>query len=496
MPHPTDPVLEARGLVKRFPGVVALAGVDFALRAGEVHCLVGENGAGKSSLIKVVSGLYDPDEGEVLLGGAPLPSGTAAVREAGVATVHQEHNLVPALTVLENVMLGGWISRGGFISRRRMRDRAASALDRVAPGISLDHHAEALSPAEGQLVEIARGIAQDARVLILDEPTTALTERDAERLFRLIGELRDQGMAILYVSHRMEEIFALGDRITVMRDARRVATGPAAEYDQESVVRLMVGDDVQLYAPAEHTAGEVVLEASGLTRAGEVHDVSLALRAGEICGLGGLAGSGRSELAELLFGASRPDRGEIRLRGRAIKLAHPLDAVRAGIGLVPEERKRQGIVEILGVGANIALGSLDRLSRRGFMRRRGERELAERYIRDLGIRTPGPGTPIASLSGGNQQKAVIARWLARRPDVLILDEPTKGIDVGAKAEIHRLVERLARDGVAVLMISSDLDELLALSDRVLVMRGGRIVAELDRSRASREEVMAHAAIGR
>ena len=487
-------VLEARGVVKRFPGVVALDGVDFALQAGEVHCLVGENGAGKSSLIKLLCGLYAPDSGEVLLGGEALPRGTAATRDAGVATVHQEHNLVPALSVLENVMLGGWETRAGFVSRSRMRDHASSALSRVAPQIRLERRAESLSPAEGQLVEIARGIAQQARALILDEPTTALTERDSARLFELIRELRDEGMAILYVSHRLEEIFELGDRITVFRDGRRVATGPVAEYDQPALVRLMVGEDVQLYAPSEHVPGDVVLTATGLTRKGLVEDVSFELRAGEICGLGGLAGSGRSELAEMLFGVERPDAGEIRLHGEVVRFRHPVEAIKAGIGLVPEERKRQGIVEVLSVSANISLGSLDRIAHGGFLSSRAEREIAQQAIDDLQIRTPDASTPIASLSGGNQQKAVIARWLARRPDLLILDEPTKGVDIGAKAEIHRLVGELAQSGVAVLMISSDLEELLALSDRVLVMREGRLVASLDRDHATREEVMVHAAL--
>jgi ABC-type sugar transport system ATPase subunit len=482
------PIVAATGVVKRFPGVVALRGVDFALHGGEVHCLVGENGAGKSSLIKVLAGLYAPDEGTVTIEGRHLPANTADAREAGIATVHQEHNLVPHLTVAENVILGSWPTRAGWLSRRELRRRAAHALDRVGLTVPLTRPARALSAAEGQLVEVARGVAQDAKVLILDEPTTALTERDVEQLFAVIGELRASGLAILYVSHKLDEILAIGDRITVFRDGLNVASGPASGYTQDRLVREMVGDDVELYARSDHIPGEVVLQVRGLSR-GLLREIDLDLRAGEICGLGGLAGSGRTELVMCLFGADRIDAGQILIQGRPLRMRDPKDAIRAGIGLVPEERKQEAIFEILSVRENIGIGLLDTIAPHGLIRRRAERDVAESFIRDMDIRTPGRETPIGTLSGGNQQKVVIARWLARRPRVLILDEPTKGIDIGAKAEIHRLVERLARSGVAVLVISSDLGELLAMSDRVAVMREGRLAGVLERGGATRAAVM-------
>jgi ABC-type sugar transport system ATPase subunit len=459
-----------------------------------VHCLVGENGAGKSTLIKIVSGLYPPDEGAVLVQGEPLEPSTTAAKAAGIATIHQEHNLVPFLSVAENVMLGEWGERYGLVSRWRVRERAKEALGRVAPRISLSQPAQSLSAAEGQMVEIARALAQDARVVIMDEPTTALADHDVERLFALVRELRERGMAILYVSHKMEEIFTLADKITVIRNGYTVESGPAKDYDARKLVRLMVGEDVEMYSSSDHTAGEPILEARGITRRGVLSDVNLTLRAGEILGLAGLVGAGRSELARCIFGADPMDEGEVILDGKRLRLTDPVDAVLAGIGLVPEERKQQAIVGNLTVRENISLSLLlDRLAPRGLLKLKEEREIARRYIRDLDIRTPGMETKIAGLSGGNQQKAIIARWLARQPRVLILDEPTKGIDVGAKAEIHRLIENLARSGVAVLVISSELPELLALSDRVAVMREGRLVATLDRSEANKESVMFYAA---
>jgi ABC-type sugar transport system ATPase subunit len=486
-------VVAARKLGKRFPGVVALDEVDFELRSGEVHCLVGENGAGKSTLIKILSGFYAPDEGAVVLdGGRRLAPDTAAAREQGIATIHQEHHLVPHLSVAENVMLGGWPSRLGLISRRALREHAAEALRRVAPAIPLGREARLLSAAEGQLVEIARALAQDARVLIMDEPTTALAEADVERLFSLVRSLRAEGMAVLYVSHKLDEVFALGDYITVLRDGRLAARGPAADFDTEKVVRAMVGEDVAEHRHTRHTRRETVLLVRNLTRRGVLAAIDLTVHAGEIVGLAGLVGSGRSELAMCLFGADEIDDGEIYISGKQIHLASPVDAIRAGIGLVPEERKLQALVEALTVRENLSLGVLDRLSRMGVLAGRQERQLADRFVESLRIRTPGLESRVAGLSGGNQQKVVIARWLAREPRLLILDEPTKGVDVGAKAEIHRLIEQLAGSGVGVLMISSELPELLALSDRMAVMREGRLVAVLDRPEATKQRVMAYA----
>lgn len=486
-------LVRADGVVKRFPGVLALSGVDFALQPGEVHCLVGENGAGKSTLIKVLSGFYPPDEGVVLVDGKPLSPSTAAAKAAGIATIHQEHNLVPFLSVAENVLLGEWSDRFGLVSQRNLHERAKKALEQVAPRISLSRTAQSLSAADGQLVEVARALAQDARVVIMDEPTTALADRDVERLFDLVRKLRDSGLALLYVSHKMEEIFELADRVTVLRDGATVASDDVSQFDTRELVRLMVGEDVEMYSASEHEAGEVVLEARNISRQGVLSNVDIELRAGEILGLAGLVGAGRSELARCLFGADPLEAGEVYVDGQRITLRNPYDAIQAGIGLVPEERKQQAIISGMSVRENISLSLLDRIASYGVVRRQEEVDVAERYINDLDVRTPTMESPIGGLSGGNQQKAIIARWLAREPRVLILDEPTKGIDVGAKAEIHRLIEKLARSGVAVLLISSELPELLALADRIAVMRSGRLVATLDREEADKESVMSYAA---
>jgi ABC-type sugar transport system ATPase subunit len=492
--QPVPAVVEARGLIKRFPGVVALAGMDFELHAGEVHCLVGENGAGKSTLIKILSGFYVPDEGGVYVDGELMPGNTAAAKAAGIATIHQEHNLVPNLSVAENILLGNWGGKGGVVSRQSVRSRAKAALDQVAPHIDLNAPAMALSTVDGQMVEIARAVAQDARVVIMDEPTTALADHDVEKLFALVKKLRVDGLAILYVSHKLDEVFELADKITVIRDGKTVTSSvPASTLNPRSVVQLMVGDNVKMYEHVPREAGEVILEAKGLSRAGAFADVNLTVRAGEIVGLAGLIGAGRTEVARCIYGADRLDEGTVVVGGKRLSLNGARSGINAGIALVPEERKLQGIIPGLSIRENTTLSLLGLVSRWGVLKRSVEEKLALKYIKELSIKTPTAETSIRSLSGGNQQKVIIARCLASQPRVLILDEPTKGIDIGAKAEIHRLIEKLARSGVAVLLISSELPELLALSDRVMVMRQGRVVGELDRSNASRENVMSYAA---
>jgi ABC-type sugar transport system ATPase subunit len=487
-------IVEARGLVKRFPGVVALAGMDFELQAGEVHCLVGENGAGKSTLIKILSGFYVPDEGGVYVDGEPMQANTAAAKAAGIATIHQEHNLVPNLSVAENILLGDWGGKGGIVSKQAVRARAKSALDQVAPGIDLNASAMTLSIGEGQMVEIARAIAQDARVVIMDEPTTALADRDIAKLFKLVNDLRDRGIAILYVSHKLEEVFELADKVTVIRDGQTVASSvPVAQLNTQSVVRLMVGDNVNMYEQVPRQRGDVVLEARGLSRAGAFADVDLQVHAGEIVGIAGLVGAGRTEVARCIYGADRLEKGAVYLDGKKLTLRGARSGIKAGIALVPEERKQQGIIPGLSVRENTTLSLLKQVSHWGILKLGIERKLAQKYIGELSIKTPTAETSIRSLSGGNQQKVIIARCLASNPRVLILDEPTKGIDIGAKAEIHRLIEQLARTGVAVLIISSELPELLALSDRVVVMRRGCIVGELDRAAATKESIMSYAA---
>ncbi|MFF2032502.1 sugar ABC transporter ATP-binding protein [Arthrobacter sp. NPDC058192] len=487
-------VVEARNLVKMFPGVVALSGMNFELHAGEVHCVVGENGAGKSTLIKTLSGFYTPDEGGVYVDGQLMHASTVASKAAGIATIYQEHNLVPDLSVAENILLGNWGGKKGFLSRRDIRKRARIALDQVAPHLNLDTPAMALSTVDGQMVEIARAMAQDARVIIMDEPTTALTEHDVDRLYKLVKELRANGMAILYVSHKLEEVFTLADKITVIREGKTVASSiPADQLDARSVVQLMVGKDVDLYEHIPRERGHLVLEARGLSRAGAFADVDLQLYAGEIVGLAGLVGAGRTEVARCIYGADKADAGTVEIGGRKLRLKDATSGIAAGIALVPEERKLQAIIPMLSIRENTTLTLLKQVSRWGVLKRGYEKTLVGKYIRELDVRTPSAETPIQSLSGGNQQKVIIARCLASNPKVLILDEPTKGIDIGAKAEIHRLIEQLARQGVAVLVISSELPELLELSDRVMVMRAGRVVTELDKAQATKENVIAYAA---
>lgn len=494
MPGRAPAIVEARNLVKLFPGVVALSGMNFELHAGEVHCVCGENGAGKSTLIKTLSGFYTPDEGGVYVDGELMPSSTVASKAAGIATIYQEHNLVPDLSVAENVLLGNWGGRNGIVSRREIRRRARKALDQVAPHLNLDTPAMALSTVDGQMVEIARAIAQDARVIIMDEPTTALTEQDVEKLYKLVNELRAKGLAIMYVSHKLEEVFTLADRITVIREGKTVASSvPADQLDARSVVQLMVGKDVDLYEHIPRERGELVLEARGLSLAGAFEDVNLQLHAGEIVGLAGLVGAGRTEVARCIYGADKADAGTVEVNGRKLNLRSASAGIDAGIALVPEERKLQAIIPMLSIRENTTLTLLKQVSKWGVMQRGYEKKMVSRYIKELDVRTPSAETPIQSLSGGNQQKVIIARCLASNPKVLILDEPTKGIDIGAKAEIHRLIEQLARRGVAVLVISSELLELLELSDRVMVMRAGRVVAELDKAQATKENVIAYAA---
>ncbi len=493
-PGSAPAIVEARNLVKLFPGVVALSGMNFELHAGEVHCVVGENGAGKSTLIKTPSGFYTPDEGGVYVDGNLMQASTVASKAAGIATIYQEHNLVPDLSVAENILLGNWGGQKGFLSRRDIRKRARKALDQVAPHLDLDTPAMALSTVDGQMVEIARAMAQDARVIIMDEPTTALTEHDVEKLYKLVQDLRANGMAIMYVSHKLEEVFTLADKITVIREGKTVASSlPADELDARSVVQLMVGKDVDLYEHIPRERGDLVLEARGLSRAGAFADVDLQLHAGEIVGLAGLVGAGRTEVARCIYGADKADAGTVQMGGRTLRLQGATAGIDAGIALVPEERKLQAIIPMLSIRENATLTLLKQVSRWGVLKLRYEKKMVGKYIKELDVRTPSAETPIQSLSGGNQQKVIIARCLASNPKVLILDEPTKGIDIGAKAEIHRLIEQLARKGVAVLVISSELPELLELSDRVMVMRAGRVVAELDKAQATKENVIAYAA---
>ena len=495
-------LLDASGVHKRFGGVHALRGVSLGVRASEVHALVGENGAGKSTLINILAGAVRRDAGQVQFAGREVDFHSPAESQAaGIAVIHQELSTLPALTVAENLLMGRLPTRAGWLDRGAMLREAREMLERV--GLEVDPRCamRELSLSQQQLVEIARALSTNARLLVMDEPSSSLTEHEARRLLDLVRQLRAQGVAILYVSHRMAEVFAIADRITVYRDGAYVATFDAAATTPAAVVGSMVGRDLVNAAPdTPREAGELVLEVRELTcRASKrqgghltLDRVSLTVRRGEIVGLAGLVGSGRSELARAIFGAEPSDAGEIFLGGRSVRFRSPADAIRAGVAMVPEDRKALALFLEKPVRWNVSMVMLPAWVRRGFVDGARERSLVGAQIEQLRVRTPGLEAPVRVLSGGNQQKTVLGRWLAMRPRLLILDEPTHGVDVGAKAEIASLIRSLARDGVAILLISSELPEVLALSDRIMVMRAGRIVAELDRADANEHVVMLHA----
>ena len=481
-PQPSTPLLALRRAAKSFGGVRALRGVDFELHAGEVHALLGENGAGKSTLIKVITGAHQPDSGEIIVAGAPVMHLTPAKSQAlGIACIYQQPALFADLTVAENIGIrlepsGAWRR----IDWKGRNARAAELLRRVGSTISPDAEIRTLSMPEQQLVEIACAIGSGARIVIMDEPTASLTRQEQERLFTVVREMRAAGTGVIYISHRLEEITALADRVTVLRDGESVGTQPIAEVDEAGLIKLMVGREVKLlYPPAEGEPGEVVLDVRGLgCVAGGVKDVTFQVRAGEVFGLAGLVGAGRTELARVLFGLTPADAGEIQLNGQRVTIASPQDAVEKGIAYVPEDRRRHGVVLEMPIAENMTMAIHRRIFPGAWLRFGAEEALAREYVRDLAVKCSGPNAPGGSLSGGNQQKVSLARWLATKPKLLILDEPTQGVDVGAKSEIHRIVRQLAKQGLAVILISSDLPEALGMSDRLGVMRGGKLVATL------------------
>lgn len=495
----TSPRLALRGVVKSFGAVRALRGVDFEVRAGEVHALLGENGAGKSTLIKIATGAHQPDGGTIEIAGEPAGAlDPATARARGIACIYQQPALFPDLTVAENIGLrleGGSAFRAVHWGARRKR--AEELLRRVGAEIAPDAEVRTLSMPEQQLVEIACALGGEARVVIMDEPTASLTRREQERLFTIVRDLRAAGVGVIYISHRLEEIFALADRVTVLRDGETVGTHPVRDIDEAGLIRLMVGREIgQLYPTgAGRDAGAVVLALRGVSCAGSgVQEVSLEVRSGEILGLAGLVGAGRTELARVLFGLTPAEGGEIEVNGRAVTIRSPREAMDLGVAYVPEDRRRHGVILEMSVAQNTTMALHRRLFRGGWLRFGAERTLTEGFVSRLGIKTAGPEAAAGTLSGGNQQKVSLARWLATEPKVLILDEPTQGVDVGAKNEIHRLVRQLAEQGLAVILISSDLPEVIGISDRIGVMRGGRLVAMLP-GKAAAETVMA-AALGR
>lgn len=491
-----EPVLEARGISKRFPGVHALDDVSLSVFPGEVHAVVGENGAGKSTLMKILAGAQGPDAGTIAIDDSTVTiESPRAAHDLGIITIYQELSLVNALSVGENIFLGDLPTRATTwqVDWADVWRRSADLLDRVGLRVRPQTLVRDLSVAQKQMVEIARALARNVRVLILDEPTSSLSEGETERLIEIIAALKGQGVGIVYISHRLGEVFRIAQRVTVLRDGKLVGVLPIEEASEDRLVRMMVGRDLsRLFSEARATDAPVRLEVRGLARRGVLHDIDLVVRAGEIVGIAGLVGAGRTELVRCLFGADRFDRGELLLDGRPVSIRTPGDAVNLGIALVPEDRKLQALILGMGVRENLSLPMLGRLGSPLAPSRSRERSMVGEYIANLRIRTPHMEQRVAALSGGNQQKVVIARWLATKPTVLILDEPTRGIDVGAKAEVHALIARLAESGVAILMVSSELPEILGMSHRILVMRGGRIVAEMPRAAASEESVMAAA----
>ncbi|MBL8145451.1 MAG: sugar ABC transporter ATP-binding protein [Anaerolineae bacterium] len=489
-----EPVLQLEHISKSFPGVRALSDVQFEMRPGEVHALLGENGAGKSTLIKIISGVYQPDSGVMRVGGQERRfENPREAQSAGIATIYQELSLYPELTVAENIFMGhAPKGRLGALSWGEMRRRSREILDSLnIHDMDVGRKVGTMSVGNRQRVEIAKALSLDARILIMDEPTAALTESDVERLFSIVRLLRERGVGIVYISHRLQEVFDLTDRVTVLRDGQYVGTKDVRDVTESDLITMMVGRTIdELFPKLKADIGETVLEVRDLQRQPSTLGVSFQLRRGEILGLAGLVGSGRSELAQVIFGFTPADSGEIKVRGKTVAIRHPGDAMNLGIAYVPEDRGQQGLVRPMRVRENVSMAVLKELSRATFIQRRSERNLALKTVEQLRVRTAGIEQIVGRLSGGNQQKVVIGKWLAAKPAILIMDEPTRGIDVGAKSEIHRLMSELAQQGMAVLMISSELPEVLGMSDRILVMREGKIAAEFSREEATQEKLAA------
>ena len=477
---------------KAFGAVQALADGSIALFPGEAHALVGENGAGKSTLVKILAGVYQPDSGTLAIDGQPvILNGPNAAREAGISIIYQEPTLFPDLTVAENIFMGRQPLRAGRrIDRPAMNRSAGEIFTRLGVALDPQRQARGLSVADQQIVEIAKALSANSNVLVMDEPTAALTTVEVERLFEVIRALRREGAAMLFISHRLEEVFAICQRVTIMRDGRFVKSALVGDITVDEIIRSMVGRDLDVLFPKTPAAvGEVVLQVDHLSREGVLHDISFSVRRGEIVALAGLVGAGRSEVARAIFGIDRRSAGVVTVRGKVLPNGSPLASMAAGVALVPEDRRQQGLVMDLGIDRNVALASLGRLSRFGLISRTRERELAATWASRLQLKFGRLKNAVSTLSGGNQQKVVLGKWLARDPSLLIIDEPTRGIDVGTKAEVHRILDGLVTGGLAVLMISSELPEVLGMADRILVMREGRISAELSRDEADEDSVM-------
>ncbi len=487
------PVLEMRAIRKAFPGVIALDGVDLTLHAGEVHMLLGENGAGKSTLMKILSGAYRKDAGEIVMRGTSVAiHGPGDALALGIRVIYQELNLVPQLSVAENIFLGDAPTRAGFIDWRALTESTSRLLAEL--GLNLDARTPLyrLSLAQRQLVEIAKALRGTASILVMDEPTSALTSREVDQLFSLIATLVQRGVAVVYITHRLDEVYRVGQRVTVLRDGRHVATSLLSDVTVDGLVRWMANRDLTEHFPKRRVEpGAELLKVEGLGRKGALHDITFSVRAGEVVGIGGLLGAGRSELARVLAGVDRAHAGRIICRDVEMTFRTPADAIRKGIGLLPEDRKAEGLVAGLTVARNIALPHGRKLARGGFLPGGSETALAAPVVKDLRVKAT-PFQEVRLLSGGNQQKVVLGKWLAGDARIFIFDEPTRGVDVGAKVEIYNLMNRLTADGAGIIMISSEMPELLGMSDRILVMRGGRITATFDASTTNQEQILAAA----
>ncbi len=489
-------ILEFNNITKLYPGVKALDGVTLKFRPGEVHALMGENGAGKSTLIKTASGAIEPTSGNIVVDGRTFSMLTPALaRENGISVVYQEFTLVPVMTAAENIFLGEFIRNGWFADFRAMNRKAEDLFKRLNIRIDPETRVETLTTGYQQIVEIAKAVVRSPKVLIMDEPSAPLTNNEVESMLDIVRTLKREGVAVVYISHRIEEIFQIADTVSVLRDGTYIASKVVADTNRDELIRLMVGRTLKETFPERGKAeGEVVLELDNVSGNG-VRNISLSLRRGEILGLGGLVGAGRTELASLIFGNAKLTDGEIRMRGRRIGINSPEEAIAAGISLVPEDRKKHGLILNMTVRDNITIATVKKLSNRIFLNGGNEERQAQRYIGSLNIKTPSSRQLAKNLSGGNQQKVVLGKWLGTDPDVLIFDEPTRGIDVGAKQEIYRLMDGLARGGKSILMISSDMEELMGMSDRVVVLSKGRITGEVARGDMSQEKIMRYAVEG-
>jgi monosaccharide-transporting ATPase len=487
VPDQSENVLEIVGVSKQFTGVRALHNVSMSLGAGEVHALIGENGAGKSTLIKVATGVYEADSGEIRLHGKPVTFGSPlAAQHAGISTIYQEVNLVPLMSVARNLFLNREPRRFGIIDSAAMKRDARRILRDYGVDVNVGRPLRELGLGAQQMVAIARAVQIDARVVIMDEPTSSLEQREVETLFRVIGRLRDEGIAIVYVSHRLDELFRICDRVTIMRDGEVVHESPMSEVDRLRLVSLMLGRDMAevkrhgstAFGAGHEVEGTPVLRASGLNSRRRLEDVSVDVRPGEVVGLGGLLGAGRSETAKAIVGALHTESGRVEIDGKPVRRNSTAAAIRAGAVMLPEDRKSEGIIPNLSVRENIVLAALPRISRLGLLNGSKQDEIVDYFMKRLQIKASSPDQKVGELSGGNQQKVMLARWLCLNPKVLLLDEPTRGIDVGAKAEVQSVIDELAKDGLAVVLISSELEELIEGSDRVVVLKEGRVVGEL------------------